>query len=269
MKNIDRPIGVFDSGMGGLTTVKQLIRLLPNEDIIYLGDTARVPYGNKSKKTIIKFSIQNVLYLLKFKVKLILVACNTSSSLALNTLKKRFKIHIVGVVEPGVKKALELSKNKRIGIIGTNATIDSNAFQNRIIRIDPSVKVFAKSCPLFVPLVEEGWFRKKVTLDVIKKYLIPLKNKAIDTLILGCTHYPLLISSIRRVMGPHVKLVNYAEQIALGAKQLMEEAGIASSKKRKGKIKFFLTDKPYMFKKIGQRFLGQKFSSVQTVKNFD
>ncbi len=265
VKDLNRPIGVFDSGMGGLTAVKQLIKFLPKEDIVYLGDTARIPYGNKSKKTIIKFSIQNALFLLKFKVKLIIIACNTSSSLALNTLRKKFKIPIIGVIEPGVKKALELTGNKRIGVIGTNATIDSNAFQNRIIRTDPSIKVFAQSCPLFVPLVEEGWLKEGVTLDIIKKYLTPLKNRAIDTLILGCTHYPLLKSSIKRVMGPGVKLVDSATQIALGVKQLMDKRGIASDENEKGKMKFFLTDKPHKFKAIGQRFLGRKLMRVYQV----
>ncbi len=262
MKDLNRPIGVFDSGMGGLTAVKQLIKFLPKEDIVYLGDTARVPYGNKSKKTVIKFSIQNTQYLLKFKVKLIIMACNTSSSLALNTLRKRFKIPIIGVIEPGVKKALESTRNKRIGVIGTNATIDSNAFQNRIIKTDPSVKVFAQSCPLFVPLVEEGWLREGITLDIIKKYLTPLKNRAIDTLILGCTHYPLLKSSIRKVMGPRVKLVDYAKQLALSVKQLMDKNCIASDKNRKGKLKIFLTDKPYKFETIAEEFLGRKLSTT-------
>lgn len=268
MKN-QSPIGVFDSGMGGLTTVRQLVKLMPSEDIVYLGDTARVPYGNKSKKTIIKFSIQNSLYLLKFKIKLIVIACNTSSSFALDKLKETLRIPIIGVIEPGVKKALNLTKNKRIGVIGTNATINSKAYQNRIIKIDPSVKVFTQSCPLFVPLAEEGWLNEKVTLDVARKYLAPLKDKNIDALILGCTHYPLLKIPISKVMGESVKLVDSARELALSVKQLMEEKKITADKGRKGKVKFYLTDEPYKFKKIGERFLKQKLNCVYSVKESD
>ncbi len=268
-KGKNRPIGVFDSGLGGLTAVKQLIRFLPKENIVYLGDTARLPYGNKSKRTIIKFSIQNTLYLFKFNVKLIVIACNTSSSFALNELKNNYRIPIIGVIEPGVRKALELTVNKRIGVIGTNATIDSNAYQKRILKADPSIKIFAQSCPLFVPLVEEGWLGEKVTLDIIRKYLAPLKNKGIDTLILGCTHYPLLKSSIKKIMGPTIKLVDSARQVALSAKRLLDEKDIVSEHNRKGKAKFFLTDRPYKFKAIAERFLGQKFACVYRVKESD
>lgn len=260
--NSNNPIGVFDSGMGGLTVVRQLIKFLPKEDIVYLGDTARLPYGNKSKNTIINFSIQNVLYLLKFRVKLIVVACNTSSSFALDKLKRAFKVPVIGVIEPGVKKALESTKNRRIGVIGTSATINSNAYQNRIINANSSVRVFAQSCPLFVPLVEEGWLNEKVTFDIIKKYLSPLKNNKIDTLILGCTHYPLLKSLIKKAMGPGVKLIDSATHVALCVKGLMQEKGISSARKAKGKAKFFLTDEPYRFEKIGERFFGQKLDYV-------
>ena len=266
MNRKNRPIGVFDSGLGGLTAIKQLIRFLPKEDIIYLGDTARLPYGNKSKRTIIKFSTQNTLYLLRFNVKLIVIACNTSSSFALNALKKNYKIPIIGVIEPGVRKALELTGNKRIGVIGTNATIGSNAYQKRILKADSSIKIFAQSCPLFVPLVEEGWLEEKATSNIIRKYLAPLKNKGIDTLILGCTHYPLLKSSIKKIMGPAVKLVDSAREVALSAKQLLDEKDIASGQNRKGEIKFFLTDEPCRFKAVGEKFLGKKFARVYRVK---
>ncbi len=262
----NRPIGVFDSGLGGLTAVRQLIKILPNEDIVYLGDTARVPYGNKSKKAIIKFSTQNTLYLLKFKVKLIVLACNTSSSFALNRLKYNFKIPILGVITPGVKAALEVTRNKRIGIIGTNVTIDSNAYQNKIINADPSIKIFAKSCPLFVPIIEEGWLSGKITSSVIRKYLMPLKNAKIDTLILGCTHYPLLKPAIRNIMGPGVKLIDSAKELAISVKQLMDKEGIACKRKTKGKARFYLSDKPYRFKSTGEKFLGQEMSHVFSAK---
>lgn len=266
MINTNRPIGIFDSGIGGLTAVRQLIKFLPNEDIIYLGDTARVPYGNKSESTVKRFSIENALYLLKHNVKLIIVACNTSSSLAINELKKKFKIPIVGVIDPGVKNALAQTNNKRIGIIGTNATIDSGAYQRRILQADPSIKVFAVSCPLFVPLVEEGWLDKNITIDIIRKYLISLKKKNIDTLILGCTHYPLLKSSISKVMGPGVYLVDSATQVALSVKYLMRERGISANRKKNGKTEFYLTDTPYMFEKTASKFLGQRLTHVKVVK---
>jgi len=266
MSPASRPIGVFDSGIGGLTVVRQLIKFLPNEDIVYLGDTARVPYGNKSKKTIIKYSVQNTQYLLKFNVKLIVIACNTSSSLAKALLKRCFKIPIIGVIEPGIKKALELTRNRRIGVIGTNATINSNVYQGRIAAIAPSVKVFAKSCPLFVPLAEEGWLREEVTLRIIEKYLAHFKKNRIDTLILGCTHYPLLKSSIRRVIGPAIKLVDSAAEVALNVKELIEKEAIFSGKNRKGKVKFFLTDKPYQFENTAARFLGGKLKRIYRLK---
>ncbi len=265
----NKPIGVFDSGLGGLTVVRQLIKLLPGEDIIYLGDTARVPYGNKSKSTIIKFSVQNALYLLRHKVKLIVIACNTSSSFALSELSKNFKVPLVGVIEPGVKKAQQATIAKRIGIIGTKATIDSRAYQNRIKRQAPLIKVFAQSCPLFVPLIEEGWLNEEVTVDVIKKYLTPLKKNRIDALILGCTHYPLLKPSIKKVMGKNVRLVDSAKEVALSVKYLINDLGIASEKPGNGKVKFFLTDKPYRFKKIGEKFLGRQLKFVYLVKESD
>ncbi|MFH0731456.1 MAG: glutamate racemase [Candidatus Omnitrophota bacterium] len=266
MSYVNRPIGVFDSGAGGLTSVRQLIKFLPNEDIIYLGDTARVPYGNKSKDTIIKFSVQNALYLFKFKVKLIVIACNTSSSLALPQLKRYFQIPIIGVIEPGVKKALEITKNSRIGVIGTNATIESNAYQDKIKRQNPSIKVFTKSCPLFVPLAEEGWLNDKVTFEVIQRYLKPLKKQKIDTLILGCTHYPLLKTSIARAMGPGINLVDSAREVALNCKRLMQQKAICANAKRKGRVRFYLTDQPHNFKKLAQQFLGQRIDCVYRAK---
>ena len=270
MQNFDkRPIGVFDSGMGGLTTVRQLTKLLPNEDIIYLGDTARLPYGNKSKNAVIRFSIQNALYLLKFNVKLIIVACNTSSSLAINNLKKSFKVPIIDVIEPGIKKALAVTGNNRIGIIGTNATIDSNAYQKKILKICPSVKIFAKSCPLFVPLVEEGWLNNKIAESVVKEYLMPFKNKEIDTLVLGCTHYPLLKAAIKKVMGSSVNLVDSARQVAADARALLNRMQLNSNKKAKAHLRFFLTDKPYKFQAIGSKFLGQNLTSVKEIKDLD
>ncbi|MBI2495672.1 MAG: glutamate racemase, partial [Candidatus Omnitrophica bacterium] len=212
MNGARQPIGVFDSGIGGLTVVKALIEELPVESIVYFGDTARVPYGTKSKHTIVKFSLENVEFLLRFGVKCIVIACNTSSSWALPTLRKYFKVPIIGVIRPGALAAVRETRNKRIGVIGTNATIQSRAYETAIQRIDPAVKVFSGSCPLFVPLVEEGWLNGAISRQVARRYLEPLARQRIDTLILGCTHYPLLASTIQQVLGSGVSLVDSAKQ---------------------------------------------------------
>ncbi|NQT95055.1 MAG: glutamate racemase [Candidatus Omnitrophica bacterium] len=261
----NRPIGVFDSGVGGLTVVKQLMRQLPREDIVYFGDTARVPYGTKSKQTIIRFSLENVLFLLKHNVKSIVVACNTSSSVALVSLKKHFKIPVIGVINPGVTDALSSTRSMRIGVIGTSTTIRSMAYKRQILRNSPSAKVFSQSCPLFVPLAEEGWLRERITLQVIEKYLAPLKRKRIDTLILGCTHYPLLKENIKRVVGKRVKLIDSAASTAKAVKVLMEDKDIASSSMAKGRVQFFVSDEPSQFKKVGEKFLGKSLVSARKV----
>ena len=210
-----KSIGVFDSGVGGLTVVKELIRQLPFEDIIYFGDTARVPYGIKSKETIIRFSIENILFLLKQDVKLICVACNTVSSVALPIIRNHFRVPIVGVLTPGVREAVYATQNRRIGVIGTNSTIKSRAYENEIKQLNPLVKVTALTCPLFVPFVEEGWLSGKVVLEVARTYLKPLKSAGVDTVILGCTHYPLLKSVIKEVLGEKVELIDSARQVGM------------------------------------------------------
>ncbi len=255
----NNPIGVFDSGLGGLTVVKELMRCLPNEDIVYFGDTARVPYGTKSKKAIIRFSQENTNVLLKHKVKMVVVACNSSSSYALASLKKKFSIPIVGVIDPGVQKAVETTCNKRVGVIATSATIASEAYDKGIQRQDKSVKVFSQSCPLFVPLVEQGWLNKKVTLEVAREYLGKLKRSGIDTLILGCTHYPLLKPALAKVMGKRVTLIDSAKEIALRVKYLLAESqqSRVCRGKRKSRYKFFVSDEPQSFQRIAKGFLGK------------
>jgi len=210
----NRPIGIFDSGVGGLTVLKELAKVLPKEDIIYFGDTARVPYGTKSHDTIVRFSIENVLFLLRFNVKLIIIACNTSSSVALAALKRNFKVPIVGVIEPGADEAVGISRNGRIGIIGTSTTVRSLSYNKYILKKNRLAKIFSVSCPLFVPFVEEGWIDKRVTSDVIREYLAPLKRKSIDTLVLGCTHYPLLKERIKKFMGSRLSIVDSAVSTA-------------------------------------------------------
>ena len=264
-KRGSRPIGIFDSGVGGLTVVKEIRKRLPNENIIYFGDTARVPYGTKSKETVVRFSIKNALFLLKYNVKLIVVACNTSSSVALPTLRRNFKVPIIGVIKPGAKDASQSTKNKRIGVIGTSTTIRSNAYKNEVLRNIPSVKVFTQSCPLFVPLAEEGWFDKKITLDIIREYILPIKTKAIDTLILGCTHYPLLRRGIKKVAGKGINLIDSAVSTAKAVDELLNREEIANKGRLKGKERFFVSDEPERFKIIGEKFLGKKLPKVRKV----
>jgi glutamate racemase len=262
---MNQAIGVFDSGVGGLTVVKELLRQLPNEDIIYFGDTARVPYGTKSNSTIIKFSIENILFLLKFKVKMIVIACHTSSSVALPVVRRHFKIPILGVINPGAKEAVLFTKNNRLGIIGTKATILSGAYEREIKELMPQAKVFTQSCPLFVPLVEEGWIDEKVTLEVTRKYLSFFDKSKIDTLILGCTHYPLLRGIIQKVVGAKVRLIDPAYYTAKEAKSILVSHGLESSKRKNSEIKFFLSDEPRKFSLLGEKFLGRKIKLVKKI----
>lgn len=256
-----RPIGVFDSGVGGLTVVRELIRQLPREDIVYFGDTARVPYGIKSRETVVRFSIENILFLLKQNVKLICVACNTASSLALPVIQHHFKVPIVGVIGPGAREAVYATQNKRIGVIGTRGTIKSKTYELEIKQLDPKIKVTATACPLFVPFVEEGWLSGNVVLEVAKAYLKPLKNSRADTLILGCTHYPLLRSVIRQVLGKGVTLIDSAKQVAMEVKNILSlDANLA--KNGKGKRRYYVSDNPEWFSSLAARFLGESPKNV-------
>jgi glutamate racemase len=265
MAGTRQPIGVFDSGIGGLTVVKALIRELPAESIIYFGDTARVPYGTKSKTTIVKFSLENVEFLLRFGVKCIVIACNTSSSWALPTLRKYFKVPIVGVIRPGALAAVRATRNKRIGVIGTRATIHSGAYEAALTRLDPAVKVFSQSCPLFVPLVEEGWLNGAVCRRIAGEYLAPLQRQRIDTLILGCTHYPLLAATLRQVLGSGVALVDSAEQTAQEVRGVLLGADAFVAGRARPQYRFFVTDEAPHFTALGQRFLGRVIHSVERV----
>lgn len=262
-----KAIGVFDSGVGGLTVVKELIRQLPSEDIIYFGDTARVPYGIKSKETVIRFSLENILFLLKQDVKLICIACNTVSSFALPVIRSHFRVPLTGVIAPGVREAVYASKNKRIGVIGTRGTIKSRAYELDIKHLDPEVKVTAVACPLFVPFAEEGWLTGDVVVRVAHTYLAPLKKAKVDTLILGCTHYPLLKPVIKQVMGESVILIDSAKQVAIEVKKILSSEGMLNNP-RKGKHKFYVSDNPEWFSDLAQRFLGGPIGSVKKVAPF-
>jgi len=259
-----RPIGIFDSGIGGLTVLGEIKKLLPREDIIYFGDTARVPYGNKSKSTIIKFSTENILFLLEKKVKVVVIACNTSSSLALDYLRQIFNIHILGVVEAGADKALGVSKNCKIGVIGTQATIESKSYEREILKRNNSIKVYSKSCPLFVPLAEEGMVRGRLSEEAVKMYLSGLKQKEIDTLILGCTHYPLLKKEIRRYLK-NTFIVDSAKEVAFHTKIVLEKNHLLNKKKTRGKEKFYVTDEPGRFIKLTKLFLKKDIIKLEVV----
>jgi glutamate racemase len=259
----DDPIGVFDSGLGGLTVVKELIHHLPNERIVYFGDTARVPYGTKSGETIIRYSREIVQALLKHKVKMIVVACNTASSLALDVLKKEFNVPILGVIEPGARKAVDVTRNKRVGIIATSSTVKSGKYAQKIVQLDKQIVVTSQSCPLLVPLVEEGWFDHAVTYQVAEQYLGEMKKKKIDTLILGCTHYPLLKQVLHNVMGPKVQLVDSAQEVALQVKDVLTRGRILRTRLKPGQHQFIVTDEPKQFQRLAMRFLGGGVKNVR------
>jgi glutamate racemase len=262
--NQNKPIGVFDSGLGGLTVVKELMRVMPNEHIVYFGDTARVPYGTKSKDSIIQFSRENTGILLKHDVKMVVVACNSSSSYALDVLKDEFSVPVVGVIEAGAKKAVAATRNKKIGIVATSATIASRSYEKAILTADRTVKVFTRACPMFVPLVEEGWLNKGVTVSIAEEYLKALKKEGVDTLILGCTHYPLLKLTLKKVMGKSVTLIDSAKEIAYDVKDILAGAGQCRLK-RGAHARFLISDRPQEFKRIARQFMGKEIK-VESVK---
>ena len=252
------PIGVFDSGVGGLTVAREIMRQIPNERIVYFGDTARVPYGSKSKDNIIKFSRQIIRFLQTENVKAIVIACNTASALALDEMQQEFDLPILGVVKPGAKVAVETTANKRIGLIGTEANIRSGVYTRYIKSLDDEAKVFEKACPLFVPLVEEGWLHDDITLQVASRYLEELKEKDIETLIMGCTHYPLIRSTIRKVMGDKVNLVNPAYETAIELKNLLERDNLANKcdvDSPSSMYRFYVSDAEEKFKLFANSIL--------------
>lgn len=263
----NRPIGVFDSGIGGLTVVKELNKLLPNEKIIYFGDTARVPYGNKSKETIVHYSLQVAYFLLKKKIKMLVVACNTASSVSLPTLRRHFHIPIIGVIEPGAKTATQISKTGKIGVIGTLGTIKSNAYKKALKKLNSKVSVYQQPCPLFVHLAEDGWHNNKIAQLVSDEYLNYFKDKQIDSLILGCTHYPILKNVIQNSVSNNTLLIDSGKETAKEVKKILEKKSLLSSKKlsEKNHSVFYVTDLPHKFREISQRFLGKNLKYVHKI----
>ncbi|MEA3287646.1 MAG: glutamate racemase [Candidatus Marinimicrobia bacterium] len=265
MKNLnpEQAIGIFDSGLGGISVVRALVDLLPHEHLIYFGDTARVPYGSKSKDTVIRFSHQISSFMLEQQVKMIVVACNTASAVALDSLKQSFDIPIVGVIEPGSKAAVKFAPNKRIGVIGTSATIRSGAYRSAIREIDPEVQVADQSCPLLVPLVEENWLNDSVVKQVIQRYLKTFENDKPDSLILGCTHYPYLKVAIQEVIGDDVQLVDSGEETAAEVQRVLAEMELLNSERiDPGKHKFYVSDFPQKFEETASRFLGRPLENL-------
>ena len=259
-----RPIGVFDSGVGGLTVLRALMARLPGEGTVYLGDTARVPYGTKSADVVTRYSVRNAELLLKHDVKLLVVACNTASAVALPALTQRLSIPVLGVIEPGARAAAARSRNGRVGVIGTQGTVRSGAYQRALEAARPGVTVLARACPLFVPLAEEGWTSGDVPRMAAKRYLAELSAAGVDTLVLGCTHYPLLRGVIAEAVGPDVALVDSAEAVAEAAAVLLEARG-ALGGHAAPEHRYFLTDVPHQFVDVAARFLGQKVESVEQV----
>ncbi len=256
VRKSELPIGIFDSGIGGLTVVRQIHRALPNENLIYLGDTARVPYGTKSPSTVVRFACEDTQFLLQQNVKAVVVACNTASAWALPTLERQFNVPVFGVILPGVRVALLRTRNQRIGIIATGATIRSQAYTRGILARVDDANVFARACPLLVPLVEEGWTDHEVTRAVLEEYLRPLLARGIDTLVLGCTHYPLLKKAIRAVVGEGVSLVDSAEACALYVRERLELLNLLREDRHRGVIRPYVTDEPERFQAMADRFLG-------------
>jgi glutamate racemase len=261
----DRPIGVFDSGVGGLTVVRELMELLPGEDIVYFGDTARVPYGTKSAETVVRFAREDLAFLKSRDVKLIVIACNTASSVALPLLADEEEIPVIGVLLPGARGAAAATRNNRIAVIGTTATINSGAYEKALHDIYEDLEIISHPCPLFVSLAEEGWTGDEVAHMVARRYLEPLTGFGADTLVLGCTHYPLLKGVITRVMGEGVVLVDSATETAAEVKDTLAEEGLLSGSAQGGGIYVYLSDIPYRFREMGERFLGRPIEAVEQV----
>lgn len=256
------PIGVFDSGIGGLTVLREITSLLPNESTIYFGDTARVPYGSKSRETIERYSFEIAGFLAKHDVKMLVAACNTASAFAVPSLARELSIPVIGVILPGAQAAAAATRTGRVGVIGTEGTIRSGAYVSAIKAVNPGVSAFVKACPLFVPLVEEGWAEDEITVRVAERYLAELKESSIDTLVLGCTHYPLLKKTIASVMGEGVALIDSAASTAAEVKRTLAERGLLNDCADAASHRFFVTDSPKRFMAVGRRFFGDRLSEA-------
>jgi len=258
-----RPVGVFDSGIGGLTVVREIFNLLPDEPVLFFGDTARLPYGPKSKETVIRFARQNTRFLLSRGVRFVVVACNTASSAALGLLKDESPVPVIGVIEPGARAAARATKNGVVGVIGTRGTVASGAYERALTALDPSLKVHSAPCPLLVPIAEEGWVDHPVTEQIVSEYLAPLVRESVDTLILGCTHFPVLKSVIQKAAGDGVTIVDAARETAL---VLKESLTLDEGDRPEPLHRFFVSDVPHRFREEAELFLGGPIGEVERVQ---
>ena len=266
MNKESKPIGIFDSGIGGLTVLKEIYKQLPHESTVYLGDTARVPYGIRSPETVTRYSFENTRFLFSKEVKMIVIACNTASSVSLESVRSSVSVPVIGVIEPGAKAAVAATKNKKIGVIGTEATIKSNAYAKAILNIDKGIEVFGVACPLFVPLVEEGWTEGRIAEMTAEKYLQEIRHNGIDTLVLGCTHYPLMKGILSQVMGVKVNLIDSAIETAREIKAVLQDLSLLNSSGDGMIREFYVTDSPEKFRTVGERFLGEKIHHINKIK---
>jgi glutamate racemase len=263
--NADAPIGVFDSGVGGLTVVHELVQRMPNESILYFGDTARVPYGPKSEETVRRYSREATSYLVSRGVKAVVIACNTATAHAYDDLRSFLPVPVIGVIDPGARAAAQVTKTNRVGVIGTAGTIRSGAYDYAVRKLLPDARVYAQPCPLFVPLIEEGWSTHEVALLTAREYLQPLREVDVDVLILGCTHYPLLRDVIGQTMGATVTLVDSAAETALEVEAMLRAANLLTSSQAAGQLTFVASDSPLRFREVGRRFLGDVVRDVERV----
>jgi glutamate racemase len=261
----NRPIGVFDSGLGGLTVLKEIMNLLPLESIVYLGDSGRAPYGTKSKETVTKYTFQNIRFLRDQDIKMIVIACNTVSAYSYEQVRQSFDVPVIEVIQPGAATAVRETKNKKIGIIGTPATINSSVYERAIKQRDSSIEIVSKACPLFVPLVEEGWWENDIAYRIAEEYLHPFIDEGIDTLVLGCTHYPLLKNTISMVLGNGVKLVSSALEAARAVKMIIGEKDIARDECLKPVYRYYTTDSVEKFEFLGSSILNREICSAEKV----
>ena len=264
-KENDRPIGIFDSGLGGLTVLQAVHKLMPEENIVYFGDSGRAPYGTKSAETVLKYTFQDMNFLCRMNVKMIVIACNTAGACSLETVSRAYSIPIVDVVGAGADAAVSATRNGGIGVIGTSATVASGVYERAIKSRMPEARFYAKACPLFVPLVEEGWWDHPVTMLVAEEYLAELREKEIDTLVLGCTHYPYLQNLLGGVMGEDVQLINSAYAVANRVKEELAKRSLGTQNTEAGKVQYYTSDSVEKFKALGGLFLGTDMGEVSRV----
>ena len=261
----NRPIGVFDSGLGGLTVLKEIMEFIPCESVVYFGDCGRIPYGSKSKETVIKYTFQDIRFLLHHDIKMIIIACNTASACSYEQVKLNFDIPVIEVIRPGSAAAIKETINKKIGVIGTTGTVNSGVYEKVIKDIDNSIEVYPIACPMFVQLAEEGWWDNDIAIRIAQEYLNPLKKEGIDTLVLGCTHYPLLYNTISRVMGEGVKLVSSGMEVARTTKEIIQRNNIDRDNSIKPVYRYYTSDSVKKFEMLGSSFLGKSILSAEKV----